>query len=104
MEYFENYFLNQNYDIIKWNKKKHKDGKILIKGHKFVDIKYRMPTWCDACNKPLWDLFNPPAAIECLCIFLIIIFIKLYELKLSISNLKLHKSLSYKNSSRALYK
>lgn len=45
---------------------KHKDGKILIKGHKFVDIKYRMPTYCDACNKPLWDLFNPPAAIECL--------------------------------------
>ncbi len=34
-----------------------------------MDIKYRMPTWCDACNKPLWDLFNPPAAIECLCIF-----------------------------------
>jgi hypothetical protein len=47
--------------------KHHKDGKILIKGHKFVDIKYRMPTYCDACSKPLWDLFNPPAAIECLC-------------------------------------
>lgn len=26
-----------------------------------------MPTYCDACSKPLWDLFNPPAALECLC-------------------------------------
>jgi hypothetical protein len=43
-----------------------KDGKLFIKGHKFIDIKYRMPTYCDACSKPLWDLFNPPAAIECL--------------------------------------
>lgn len=46
---------------------KHKDGKLFIKGHKFIDIKYRMPTYCDSCNKPLWDLFNPPAAIECIC-------------------------------------
>lgn len=45
---------------------KHKDGKLFIKGHKFIDIKYRMPTYCDSCNKPLWDLFNPPAALECL--------------------------------------
>lgn len=45
---------------------KHKDGKIFIKGHKFIDIKYRMPTYCDACSKPLWDIFNPPPAIECL--------------------------------------
>lgn len=45
---------------------KHRDGKLFIKGHKFIDIKYRMPTYCDACSKPLWDLFNPPAAIECL--------------------------------------
>ncbi|CAF0772865.1 unnamed protein product [Brachionus calyciflorus] len=45
---------------------KHRDGKIFIKGHKFIDIKYRMPTYCDACSKPLWDLFNPPPAIECL--------------------------------------
>ena len=60
-------------------KQKHKDGKILIKGHKFVDIKYRMPTYCDACNKPLWDLFNPPAAIECLCKTLIITRYKNYS-------------------------
>ena len=46
---------------------KHKDGKLFIKGHKFIDIKYRMPTYCDSCNKPLSDLFNPPAALECLC-------------------------------------
>jgi hypothetical protein len=45
---------------------KHRDGKLFIKGHKFIDIKYRMPTYCDACSKPLWDFFNPPPAIECL--------------------------------------
>lgn len=45
---------------------KHKDGKLFIKGHKFIDIKYRMPTSCDACSKPLWDIFYPPPAIECL--------------------------------------
>lgn len=45
---------------------KHKDSKLFIKGHKFMEIKYRMPTYCDACSKPLWDLFNPPPAIECM--------------------------------------
>ena len=49
------------------NEQKHKDGKLYIKGHKFVGLKYRMPTYCDACNKPLWDIFNPPLAIECQC-------------------------------------
>jgi hypothetical protein len=44
---------------------KHKDGKLHIKGHKFVEIKYRLPNSCDTCNKPLWDLFNPPLALEC---------------------------------------
>ncbi len=56
---------------------KHKDGKLSIKGHKFIDIKYRMPTYCDACNKPLWDLFNPPLALECLCKLIIL---KLYKI------------------------
>ena len=49
------------------HQQQHKDGKLNIKGHKFVDIKYRMPTACDVCRKPLWDLFNPPPAAECLC-------------------------------------
>lgn len=54
---------------------KHKDGKLSIKGHKFIDIKYRMPTYCDACSKPLWDLFNPPLALECLCKFIYLIVV-----------------------------
>ena len=44
---------------------KHKDGKLHIKGHKFVEIKYRLPNSCDVCNKPLWDLIKPPLALEC---------------------------------------
>lgn len=34
-------------------------------GHEFVHITYHMPTACEVCTKPLWQLFKPPAAYEC---------------------------------------
>lgn len=36
-----------------------------LSGHEFVHITYHMPTACEVCTKPLWQLFKPPAAYEC---------------------------------------
>lgn len=33
--------------------------------HQFIPMHYHMPTNCDSCNKPLWHMFKPPAAVEC---------------------------------------
>ncbi|XP_067887831.1 rho-associated protein kinase 1 isoform X3 [Heterodontus francisci] len=35
------------------------------KGHEFIPTLYHFPTNCEACAKPLWHVFKPPAALEC---------------------------------------
>ncbi|XP_078072207.1 rho-associated protein kinase 1 [Mustelus asterias] len=35
------------------------------KGHEFILTLYHFPTNCEACAKPLWHVFKPPAALEC---------------------------------------
>uniref|UniRef100_A0A1A8GU87 Rho-associated protein kinase n=1 Tax=Nothobranchius korthausae TaxID=1143690 RepID=A0A1A8GU87_9TELE len=35
------------------------------KGHEFIPTLYHFPTNCEACSKPLWHVFKPPAALEC---------------------------------------
>nr|XP_023019673.1 rho-associated protein kinase 1 [Leptinotarsa decemlineata] len=42
-----------------------KPGLILHKGHEFLNISYHMPTTCEVCPKPLWNMFRPPSALEC---------------------------------------
>ncbi|XP_014286972.1 rho-associated protein kinase 1 isoform X1 [Halyomorpha halys] len=36
-----------------------------FKGHVFVQISFHMPTNCEVCPKPLWNVFRPPSALEC---------------------------------------
>lgn len=35
------------------------------KGHEFLSISYHMPTTCEVCPKPMWNMFRPPPALEC---------------------------------------
>ncbi|XP_075350572.1 rho-associated protein kinase 1 isoform X2 [Mycteria americana] len=35
------------------------------KGHEFIPTLYHFPANCEACAKPLWHVFKPPAALEC---------------------------------------
>ncbi|XP_057657147.1 rho-associated protein kinase 1 isoform X2 [Diorhabda carinulata] len=42
-----------------------KPGVILHKGHEFLNISYHMPTTCEVCPKPMWNMFRPPPALEC---------------------------------------
>ncbi|XP_029640242.1 rho-associated protein kinase 2 isoform X1 [Octopus sinensis] len=35
------------------------------KGHDLIPIHYRTPATCDSCNKPVWHVIHPPAALEC---------------------------------------
>ncbi|XP_064158819.1 rho-associated protein kinase 2 isoform X1 [Anguilla rostrata] len=35
------------------------------KGHEFIPTLYHFPTNCEACTKPLWNVFKPPPALEC---------------------------------------
>lgn len=35
------------------------------KGHEFIPTLYHFPTTCEACSKPLWNMFKPPPALEC---------------------------------------
>ncbi|XP_048796653.1 rho-associated protein kinase 1 isoform X2 [Lagopus muta] len=35
------------------------------KGHEFIPTIYHFPANCEACAKPLWHVFKPPAALEC---------------------------------------
>uniref|UniRef100_A0A674NAL8 non-specific serine/threonine protein kinase n=1 Tax=Takifugu rubripes TaxID=31033 RepID=A0A674NAL8_TAKRU len=35
------------------------------KGHEFIPTLYHFPSNCEACAKPLWHVFKPPAALEC---------------------------------------
>ncbi|XP_023690440.2 rho-associated protein kinase 2 isoform X2 [Paramormyrops kingsleyae] len=38
---------------------------ICHKGHEFIPTWYHLPTNCEACTKPLWNMFKPPPALEC---------------------------------------
>ncbi|XP_018568813.1 rho-associated protein kinase 1 isoform X2 [Anoplophora glabripennis] len=42
-----------------------KPGCIVHKGHEFLSISYHMPTTCEVCPKPMWNMFRPPPALEC---------------------------------------
>ncbi|KAK6310855.1 hypothetical protein J4Q44_G00189100 [Coregonus suidteri] len=35
------------------------------KGHEFIPTIYHFPSNCEACTKPLWNVFKPPPALEC---------------------------------------
>ncbi|XP_051951656.1 rho-associated protein kinase 2-like isoform X2 [Xyrauchen texanus] len=35
------------------------------KGHEFVHTLYHFPSSCEACPRPLWNVFRPPPALEC---------------------------------------
>ncbi|XP_026088883.1 rho-associated protein kinase 2-like isoform X1 [Carassius auratus] len=35
------------------------------KGHEFVITLYHFPSSCEACPRPLWNVFKPPPALEC---------------------------------------
>ncbi|XP_031436747.1 rho-associated protein kinase 2 isoform X3 [Clupea harengus] len=38
---------------------------ICHKGHEFIPTLYHFPANCEACTKPLWNMFKPPPALEC---------------------------------------
>lgn len=42
-----------------------KSSYICHKGHEFIPTLYHFPTSCEACTKPLWNVFKPPPALEC---------------------------------------
>lgn len=42
-----------------------KSGYFCHKGHEFIPTLYHFPTNCEACTKPLWNMFKPPPALEC---------------------------------------
>ncbi|KAK7905242.1 hypothetical protein WMY93_017849 [Mugilogobius chulae] len=42
-----------------------KSSYICHKGHEFLPTLYHFPTNCEACTKPLWNMFKPPPALEC---------------------------------------
>ncbi|KAB5517216.1 hypothetical protein PHYPO_G00187160 [Pangasianodon hypophthalmus] len=35
------------------------------KGHELVPTLYHFPSNCEACTRPLWNVFKPPPAVEC---------------------------------------
>ena len=35
------------------------------KGHELVPTLYHFPSSCEACTRPLWNVFKPPPALEC---------------------------------------
>uniref|UniRef100_A0A3P9NJ99 non-specific serine/threonine protein kinase n=1 Tax=Poecilia reticulata TaxID=8081 RepID=A0A3P9NJ99_POERE len=38
---------------------------IMHKGHEFINTMYHLPCSCEVCVRPLWNVFKPPAALEC---------------------------------------
>ncbi|XP_013871141.1 rho-associated protein kinase 2 [Austrofundulus limnaeus] len=38
---------------------------VSYKGHEFIPTLYHFPSACDACTRPLWNVFKPPLAFEC---------------------------------------
>uniref|UniRef100_A0A4W5MIX9 non-specific serine/threonine protein kinase n=2 Tax=Hucho hucho TaxID=62062 RepID=A0A4W5MIX9_9TELE len=39
---------------------------VMHKGHEFIPTLYHLPSSCEACTRPLWNVFKPPPALECL--------------------------------------
>jgi chromosome segregation ATPase len=44
---------------------RHTGETIEYKGHSFVVVTYRMPTQCETCNRPCYNVFSPPPCLEC---------------------------------------
>ncbi|CAF3958209.1 unnamed protein product [Rotaria sp. Silwood2] len=44
---------------------RHSGETIEYKGHSFVVVGYRMPTQCETCNRPCYNVFTPPPCLEC---------------------------------------
>jgi len=44
---------------------RHTGETIEYKGHSFVVVQYRMPTQCETCNRPCYNVFSPPPCLEC---------------------------------------
>ncbi|CAF1596153.1 unnamed protein product, partial [Adineta ricciae] len=44
---------------------RHTGETIEYKGHSFVVVAYRMPTQCETCNRPCYNVFSPPPCLEC---------------------------------------
>ncbi|CAF4241750.1 unnamed protein product [Rotaria socialis] len=44
---------------------RHSGETIEYKGHSFVIVAYRMPTQCETCNRPCYNVFTPPPCLEC---------------------------------------
>ncbi|KAJ8390230.1 hypothetical protein AAFF_G00109690 [Aldrovandia affinis] len=42
-----------------------KSNCISHKGHEFIPTLYHFPSTCEACPKPIWNMFKPPPALEC---------------------------------------
>ncbi|KAL8570037.1 hypothetical protein ACOMHN_036314 [Nucella lapillus] len=38
---------------------------VSYKGHDFLPLTFRTPTYCDSCHKPVWHVLHPPPAMEC---------------------------------------
>ncbi|KAK6297171.1 hypothetical protein J4Q44_G00317540 [Coregonus suidteri] len=38
---------------------------VMHKGHEFIPTLYHLPSSCEACTRPLWNVFKPPPALEC---------------------------------------
>ncbi|XP_061376899.1 rho-associated protein kinase 2 [Danaus plexippus] len=43
----------------------HAGNTVQHKGHDLVSITYHIPTACEVCTRPLWNMFRPPQAYEC---------------------------------------
>lgn len=43
-----------------------RSGVIEYKGHDFIAITFRMPTYCESCTKPVYHMIHPPMALECM--------------------------------------
>ncbi|XP_055329197.1 rho-associated protein kinase 1-like [Paramacrobiotus metropolitanus] len=43
----------------------HSSSLVSFKNHELVPIVFHMPTTCEVCTKPLWNVLKPPPALEC---------------------------------------
>ena len=51
--------------LIVQDQDRHSGETIEYKGHSFVVVAYRMPTQCETCNRPCYNVFTPPPCLEC---------------------------------------
>lgn len=56
---------SNNLDVSSIRSFEEKPGSTIHKGHEFLHISYHMPTTCEVCPKPMWNMFRPPPALEC---------------------------------------